>query len=483
MRTRLLTVLLAMLLTVAAAPAWAQSYPGDGGDAGADATDAAELPLGEEYSKALDDLEAGGKGLIDLGLRDLDLSFESPNGDFGIEFSGLIDLEWYGLGQEPSGMVTEDKNFLNVRFQAYADIFIGDWITGFLEFRADREHAPGDHALFPRINQGYLRVEVPQLAESVPLFVQAGVFATPFGNFMKRHESWDNPLIRRPMPYDHRTSIQANFMDQFAFDNFAPTRTGFVSWRDRKESDFRGEPIVWQEVYAGGAMIFGSAFGGDVEYAVAIMNSNLSSTAYVWGEWPVRHEAWTFHGRVGFRPTFGQKVGVSYAYGAWLPPDAERWLGTREYTDFKQWTFGLDYEWTAGHLDVFAEVMYTQWHNPIGRPGVATTGVYGANVGSAAGYLEAKYTMAFIDPSWFVASRIGYVWNTHMAVERNQGPGNWPDTDWRWKWDRDQVRWEWGTGYFFGPELLLKASYEWNHTITHNDPNDNAFLVQLVLRF
>ncbi len=475
-RSPILTLLLAMCLCGATAPAFAQSYPGEEAGKQPEAVD--EL----DNLNVVDELDEGGKGLIDLGLRDLDLSLESPNGDFVLELSGLIDFEWYGLGQEPSGMVTEDKNFGNVRFQAFADIFVGDWISGLLEFRADRGHAPGDHEMVPRINQGYLRVEVPPLAETAPLFVQAGVFATPFGNYMKRHESWQNPLIRRPMPYDHRTSIQANFMDQFAFDNFAPTRTGFVEWRDRKESDFLGEPIIWQEVYAGGAMVFGSA--GDFEYAVAIMNSNLSSTAYTWGEWPVRHQAWTLHGRVGYRPTFATKVGFSYAYGAWLPPDAERWLGTREYTDFKQWTFGLDYEWTAGHLDVFAEVMYTQWHNPIGQPGGATTGVYGANVGSAAGYLEAKYTMAFIDPSWFVASRIGYVWNTHLAVERVAGsPGNWPDTDWRWKWDRDQIRWEWGTGYFLGPELLVKVAYEWNYTITHNDPNDNAFLLQLVLRF
>jgi len=342
------------------------------------------------------------------------------------------------------------------------------------------------------VNQGYLRVEVAPLAGVAPAFVQAGIFATPFGNFMKRHDSWQNPLIRRPMPYDHRTSIQANFMDGLAFDDFAPTRAGFVSWRDRKESDFRGEPIIWQEVYAGGAMVFG-AFGdsdadgdGAVEYAFAVMNSNLGSTAYTWAEWPVRHEAWTFHGRVGYRPTFGTQVGVSYAWGAWLPPDAERFLGTREYTDFKQWTFGVDFEWTSGHLDVYAEAMYSQWHNPIGRPGIATTGVFGANVGSATGYLEAKYTLACIDPSWFVATRLGYVWNTHMAVERtpssnpmypNKTVAN------RRKWDRDQVRWEWGTGYFLGPELLVKAAYEWNHTVTHNDPNDNAFLLQLVVRF
>lgn len=470
---------IATALALGAAPALAQDYPGSAPPAvGAGATGDG---LDRALDSAADKLDSGGQGLIDFGLRDLDLSFSSPNGDLVIEFSGLIDLEWYGLGLEPSGMVIEDKNFQNVRLQLFADIFIGDWISSLLEFRADREHAPGDVQMFPRINQGYLRVEIPPLAQTAPTFLQAGIFATPFGNFMKRHDSWQNPLIRRPLPYDHRTSLQLNFMDQFAFDDFAPMRSGFVGWRDRKESQFRGEPMIWQEVYAGGAMAFGAA--GDFEWAIAVMNSNLGSTAYQWSEWPVRPDAWTVHGRVGYRPSFGTKVGVSYAWGAWLPPDAERWLGSREYTDFKQWTFGADFEWTAGHLDVFAEVIYTQWHNPIGRPPVTTPGVYGANVGSASGYLEAKYTMAAIDPAWFVATRVGYVWNTHLAVERTGSPGNWPDTDWRWKWDRDQVRWEWGTGYFFGPELLVKFAYEWNHTITHNDPNDNAFLVQAVVRF
>jgi hypothetical protein len=478
MVTRFLFVCGVLLgLGLAAPAAWAQSYPGEEG-----------APL--DPGAAIAQLEEGGRGLIDLGLRDLDLSLASPNGDLVLELSGLIDVEWYGLGQEPSGMVTEDKHFVNVRFQAFADLFIGEWISGLVEFRADRGHDPGDKEMLARVNQGYLRVEVPQLADTAPAFAQVGVFATPFGNFMKRHDSWSNPLVRRPLPYDHRTSLQANFMDQFAFDDFPSTRAGFVSWRDRKESDWRGEPIIWQEVYAGGAMLFGT-FGsqdgiGEIEYAAAIMNSNLGSTAYTWGEWPVRHEAWTFHGRIGWRPTFGQKVGFSYAWGAWLPPDAERWLGDREYTDFKQWTFGLDYEWTAGHLDVFAEVLYSQWHAPIGRPGVTTTGAYGANVGSAAGYLEAKYTLAALGSwasSWFVATRVGYVWNTHLAVERPAGPWWWSDSDWRWKWDRDQVRWEWGTGYFLGPELLIKAAWEWNHTITHNDPNDNAFLMQVVLRF
>ena len=396
-----------------------------------------------------------------------------------MQLSGNLDTEWYGLGLEPSGMVREDKHFVNWRIQLFAEVFLGEHLDGLVEFRADRGHAPADVALFPRINQGFLRWRVPGLGEHLALSAQAGVFATPFGNFIKRHDSWDNPLVRRPLPYDHRTTLMADFMDQFAFDNFPGTRMAFVRvWRDRPESLFPGEPLVWQEVYAGGAMV--NAVLGDADRPdrftldVAVMNSMLGSTAYTWAEWPRRSAAWTLHSRLGWRPTFGTRVGTSFATGTWLSPDTERVLAPREYTDFRQWAVGLDFEYTRGQFDGYAEVVYTEWHAPVGTP---ATGFEGIDVSSLAAYVEGKYTLAFVDPGLFVAARVGFIWNDKLHV---RSPWGW---NWNWKWDRDQWRFELGFGYFLGPELLVKLAVEHNRTLTHDDPEDDAILGQLVLRF
>lgn len=412
-------------------------------------------------------LEEGQRGLLDLGLSDLDLRLVSPDGrSLEIRLSGTFDTTWYGMDDEPSGMVTETHSFWDVRTSIFADVFIGERITGLVEFRADRGHAPADQEMLPRINQGFGRLLLPTPAASISHSVQVGIFATPFGNYIPRHDVWDAPLIRRPLPYDHRTSLQPDFMDQ-TFDNFAGKESGFIGWRDRLESQFRGEPLVWQEVYAGGAMWFGGV-GTDLQWAFAVMNSMLGSTAYVWAEWPRRSRAWTFHGRVAGRPTFGTRVGASYAYGAWLPPDCERVL-TREYTDFQQQAFGLDFEYTRGHVDTFAEVIYTTWETPIGTPG---TGFHGALVASLGAYLESKVTLAIVDPALHVAGRVGYIWNSRLRSELSGS---------RRKWDRDQVRIEIGLGYRLGPETLVKLAYEMNGTMG-NDPDDNALLFQGVLK-
>ncbi|MCI0341268.1 MAG: hypothetical protein L0216_08975 [Planctomycetales bacterium] len=429
----------------------------------------ASRPVGAEEGEA-----GSGGGLLDLGLRGLDLRLASPDESLEIQFHGILDLEWYGLGHEPSGMVTNDRPFANFRAQLFADVFIGEALTGLVEVRADRGHAPGDHSGDVRLNQAFARLAPPGLPEGASAALQAGMFATPFGNFIPRHDSTRNPLVRRPLPYDHRTTIR--------FDRVAATARAFSTWKRFPEDEWggerrgvtRGEPIFWQEVYALGAMAFGGA--GPVEGRVAAMNSAPSGSAYSWPDWPAEDRAWSLHGRLGARIEFGTKVGASYAYGTWLPErfmgrKTEQLLGVggRSHAEFRQQAFGLDLEFARGHLEVFGEAIYTSWEEPIGTPGA----IHAETVATLAGYLEAKYKLVFLDPSLFAAARFGRSWNDRIRIE----------TGARVKWDRDQTRFELGIGWALGPETTLKAEYEWNVTHGGRDPKDNAWLAQLAVRF
>ncbi len=398
----------------------------------------------------------------DLGIRLFDDALEA-------RLRATLDLEWYQIETEPTGLLLESRPFGNFRFLASGEVFVGNFATGLVELRADRGIEPADQSAEARLQQGFARLSVPGLGDSATLSLQLGVFATPFGNFVSRSDSWSNPLVRWPLPYDHRTTL-LHAENPFRVV-FAANRHDLISWRSWREFPedlWGGDPMIWQGVWGLGAMLFGS--WGRFTGALALMNSALSGTPDGWTRMPEIPDDLNIHARIAARVEFGTWVGLSTSYGPWLPEDAQPFAPTRKINTFYQRTVGADLEFARGHMQTFAEVIYTVWEEPVGT---LPTGWRGAEVSSLGSYLESRVKLVFLDPSLFVAARIGYVANGKI---RDDTTGR------RRRWDRDQARFELGLGYALGPETLLKVAFERNVTQGTGDIHDDTVLVQLALR-
>jgi hypothetical protein len=133
------------------------------------------------------------------------LHLHSTNGFFRSDISGLLDLEGYYVDQRPPGLLYGDNSFFNPRLSLFLDAHLGSHIYIFAEGRVDRgfdpKSVPDGEA---RADQYFARY-TPSAEERLNL--QAGKFAMVFGNWAARHDSWNNPLINAPLPYEHITTV------------------------------------------------------------------------------------------------------------------------------------------------------------------------------------------------------------------------------------------------------------------------------------
>src|SRR5215471_19769137 len=70
-------------------------------------------------------------------LDELDnkLSLKSKDGLFGVDLTGLWDLEGYYVDQRPPGLLYEDESFLNYRLTFFTEAQLGTHFYAFLQAR------------------------------------------------------------------------------------------------------------------------------------------------------------------------------------------------------------------------------------------------------------------------------------------------------------------------------------------------------------
>jgi len=86
--------------------------------------------------------------------------------------------------------------------------------------------------------------------EDARIALQIGKFATVFGNWVARHNSWDNPFINAPLPYENVTIVA---------DRSAPTSpSNFLSRRNSFDKKRQWLPIIWGPSYTSGAVALGA---------------------------------------------------------------------------------------------------------------------------------------------------------------------------------------------------------------------------------
>jgi hypothetical protein len=370
---------------------------------------------------------------------------------FHFQLSGLADLETYFIDQPAPGLIFSSRNFLLMpRLRLFLDAQIGSNIYVFAQTRVDRGFDPSDDGAQIRLDEYFVRYSP---AKNVN--VQIGQFATVVGNWVARHDSWQNPFINAPLPYENLTGI---------WDTWAPEEVDtLLSWGHVGEYDggdysdkYLRVPIIWGPSYATGVAVSGSC--GRFDYAAEMKNTSLSSRPESWSITQTGFENPTFSGRVGFRPNEMWNLGFSASGGPYLTSDAADGLPPgRGLGDYRELVLAQDLSFAWHHLQLWAEFYEARFEVP--RIGNADTFSY---------YVEAKYK---ITPQLFGALR----WNQQLF-------GTVRDEDERAKWGNDIWRIDAALGYRFTDYLQGKLQYSFGRQQTLRN-GENLIAAQVTIKF
>ena len=379
------------------------------------------------------------------------LSLNDPQNRFHLQLSGLADLETYFVDQPAPGLLFTEHDFLlNPRLRLFLDAQIGSKIYVFAQTRVDRGFDPSDGGAQIRLDEYFLRYTP---AKSVNF--QIGQFATVVGNWVARHDSWQNPFINAPLPYENLTGI---------WDTSAPDEVDtLLYWAHVGEYDngdysdkYLRLPIIWGPSYASGIAVSGSI--GKFDYAVEMKNAALASRPESWSITQVGFEHPTLNGRVGLRPNEMWNLGFSASAGPYLQSAAMPTLPAgRSIGDYREFVLAQDVSFAWHHLQLWAEFYEARFQVPL--IGNADTFSY---------YFEAKYK---ITPQLFGALR----WNQQLF-------GTIRDEESRTKWGNDIWRIDAALGYRFTDYLQGKLQYSFSHQDSLQE-GEHLIAYQVTLKF
>jgi hypothetical protein len=382
-----------------------------------------------------------------LDQLDQRLVLSSRNGFFRSQLSGLLDLEGYYVDQRPPGLLFEDESFFNPRLSLFLDAQLGPHFYIFAQARLDRGFDAGEKHFDARADE-YLLRWTPWNDPRVNL--QFGKFATVVGSWVQRHDSWENPLITAPLPYENLTPIS---------DDDVPTGPADLLGR-RRVPDVKDSwlPIIWGPAYTTGWSLFGTV--GKFDYALDLKNASISSHPY---SWEVNDSFWrypTASARLGFRPAPGWNHGISFSAGPYLSTEAADALpGGKGIGDYNQFTLAYDVSYAFQHWQWWGEVFVTRYEVP--------------NVGNADAlsyYLETKYK---ITSSLFAAAR----WNQELYGNISDGMGG------REPWGNDMYRIDLALGYRFTRHLQTKLQYSFGHRQAALQQGEQLVAAQVTVKF
>jgi hypothetical protein len=351
--------------------------------------------------------------------------------------SGALDLEGYHFSPPTPGLIlTDRRDLFNPRLSLCLDTQIGPRVYVFVVARADHGFDPSDGGPQVRLDEYALRLALGRAGRAG---LQIGKFATVVGNWMPRHNAWDNPFITAPLPYENLTGVWDS-------DAVRSGRTLLV-WAGVSPRPSAGGklldkyvslPIIWGPSYTSGAAFFGGV--GKFDYAVELKNAALSSRPEVWDTAQTQWQHPTYSGRLGFRPDARWNLGFSASTGSYLRSLATPTL-TAGYSldDYRETVLGQDIGFAWHYFQFWSEVYRARFQIP--RVGFADTTAY---------YLEAKLKFT---PQFFGALR----WNQQLfaTVRDNNGSSR--------PWGRDVWRSDLGFGYRFTPHTQFKVQYSWQH--------------------
>jgi hypothetical protein len=393
-------------------------------------------------------------------LEDLDrtLSYSAFEGQIRLRLSGTLDLETYEIDHPaPALIYTKDDFLFNPRLTVYLDAHLTRAFYVFVQARFDRGFDPSDRGAQVRLDEYAVRI-APWEEKEFPR-VQIGKFATVVGSWVRRHDSWDNPFIDAPLPYDNLLSLwdieAPDTVETLLYWGHVPfdgvTRFGGYTYKPNRI------PLIWGPSYASGLSILGAI--DQLDYAFEIKNASLSSRPETWDLTRNDFDHPTFSGRVGFKPNIMWDLGVSGSVGPYLQPEASYTLSKGESIgDYNQILLGQDISFALHHFQLWAEVFEARFEVP--------------NVGDAdllSYYVEAKYKLT---PQLYVAGR----WNQQLY-------GDVPFHGGSTRWGNDAWRVDAAIGYRFTAYLQLKLQASFMHYDEDVQEGERLIATQLTLKF
>lgn len=390
-----------------------------------------------------------------LDRLDADLTRAADDGSWRARLSGAVEVNYYRFDQPAPGLIESSARALfDPRLVLFLDAQAGPRCYFFAQARVDGGFDPGAGGRGVRLDEYALRV-TPGASERFAL--QLGKFATVVGQWVKRHQAWDNPFVTAPLAYENPTGI----FDETA----ARSATVLRSWAHMigpfapSPNDEYRVPVIWGPAYASGASVAGR--GECFDYALEVKNTALSSRPDAWDITHTQFQNPAWHARIGWRPDLRWNFGVSFGTGTYLRDSAARTLPAgRTLGDYRQTTLGLDASFAWRHWQLWAEGYRARF----AIPGVG-------NADTLVGFLEVKYKFT---PQLFGAAR----WN-------RQTFGDVPDeiTHRPVSWGAGESRLDLAAGYRFTPHTELKLECDRERGRAGTGGGATTFAVQLLLRF
>ena len=385
-----------------------------------------------------------------LDRLDETLHLESPNSEIIVDASVLADLEFYTIDQYAPAILFPKGDLLwNPRLAIFLDTRLGSHLYSLVQYRVDRGFDPGAKGETAKRFDEYLLRYTP--FDDGRLNLQIGKFATVVGNWVARHDSWQNPFINAPLAYENILVVS---------DGRAPSSPErFLNLRDQPDNKAAWLPVLWGPSYAAGASVFGLMHS--VEYAVEIKNASLSSRPTAWDPNKIGWDNPTYSARLGYRPNAAWRFGLSGSFGTYLLPRAAATLPAgKDIGDYNQITIAHDIQHAWGHWEFWGEIFASRFE----VPGVG-------NADSLSYYVEAKYDLP--NPHWFLAGR----WNQQLFDKADNGAGG--STD----WDRDAWRIDTSIGYRLDRHWQAKLGYSYTHQKGPLQLGEQLVSGQLTLKF
>lgn len=378
---------------------------------------------------------------------DTSLVFAAAHHDFTARLSGRFDLELYHFDQPPPGLIYSNGDLLtNPRLTLFLDAQAGSKIYFFAQSRLDRGFDPNDRGAQIRLDEYALRF-TPWDDDRFNL--QLGKFAAVIGNWVPRHQSWENPFVTAPLPYENITA---------ADDKIAPASLADFVYYFEPDEKFEYVPLIWGPNYTTGASISGRV--EQFDYAVEVKNAALASRPESWTITTNGFERPDVNGRVGYRPNQMWNFGLSGGEGTYLRDEATTTLPRgRDVDDYHEFLLGQDASFAWHHLQVWAECYETRFEVP--RVGDADTLAY---------YVEAKYKFT---PQFFAALR----WNQQLFDTIESASG------YNVRWGADLLRIDLAAGYRLTAHSQLKLQYSFQKETTGPQDHNHLVAAQFTVRF
>jgi len=361
------------------------------------------------------------------------LTVGTADGQLRARLSGLVDLEGYVFERPAPGLLfTNGGALFTPRLSLFLDAQLGAKVYVFAQARVDRGFDPATDPLQARLDEYAVRLTP---GDHPGFNLQVGKFATVVGNWVQRHDSWTNPFVTAPLPYENLTGI----WDAVA----VPASTTLLQWAHvRPQPSANGDesekyvrlPIIWGPSYATGLALFGRS--GTFEYAAEVKNAALASRPDAWDVSRIQWQNPTFSGRLGYRPDTRWNLGLSASTGPYLQPEAQPTIPSgHSRSDYRQTVLGQDLGFAWHHCQLWTEVYAARFAIP--RVGNADTLAY---------YAEARYKFT---PRWFGALR----WNQQFFGRVTDASGE------AVRWGRDLGRLDAAAGCRLSAHTQFKLQF------------------------